>query len=234
MHLLTALTTHCIPCMTSKSAFTVFSHTTFIHFWQQQRRPWRALSARQKKKKKITKANARTVMQECLCETVIFVQYGRLICADVLIHETSCSVFLGYFSAGTSYKWRHNTKCRKKKPENMRLLLRIRCGPRARERVSVMAAVRRSQRQQQGKRRPQHSPHTEQMERRDTSDLLSCAPHFHHVISASCPIPQSVTGDGRSQPRKMPSSRRGPSATPAHPVTCFWWHEVSCPVCPSV
>lgn len=173
-------------------------------------------------------------MQECLRETVIFVQYGRLICADVLIHETLCSVFLGYFSAGTSYKWRHNTKCRKKKPENTRLLLRIRCGPRARERVSVMAAVRRSQRQQQGKRRPQHSLHTEQMERRDTSDLLSCAPHFHHVISASCPIRQSVTGDGRSQPRKMPSSRRGPSPTPAHPVTCFWWREVSCPVCPSV
>lgn len=28
--------------------------------------------------------------------------------------------FLGYFSAGTSYKWRHNTKCIKKKPDNTR------------------------------------------------------------------------------------------------------------------
>lgn len=79
------------------------------------------------------------------------------------------------------------------------------------------------------------------MERRDTSDLLSCAPHFHHVISASClqldlppplawRIKQSVTGDGWSQPRKTPSPRQGPSLMPAHRVTCFWWREV----CPSV
>lgn len=96
--------------MTSKSAFTVFSHTTFIHFWQQQQWPWRALSAR-------------TVMQQCLCEAVIFVRCGRLICVDphpvILIWNIVFS-FLGYFSAGTSYKWRHNTKCGKKKPENTR------------------------------------------------------------------------------------------------------------------
>lgn len=52
--------THCIPCMNSKSAFTVFSHTTFIHFWQQQQWPWRALSARQKKKKNHSNKRSRS------------------------------------------------------------------------------------------------------------------------------------------------------------------------------
>lgn len=53
-------------------------------------------------------------MQQCLCAAVIFVQY------DVSVISNIVFSFLGCFSAGTSYKWRHNAKCRKKEPENTR------------------------------------------------------------------------------------------------------------------
>lgn len=178
-----------MPCTTSKSAFTVFSCTTFIHFWQQHQWPWRALSALQKKKKnhssKCSHSDAAVSFQSSdFCSIWTSNMCWSSSSDTHLKHK--CSVFLGYFSAGTSYKWCLNTKCRKKETWEYVMLLRIRCRPRARECVSVMAAVRCLQRRQQGKRGPQHSPHTEQMERRDTSDLLSCAPLFHHVISASC------------------------------------------------
>lgn len=85
------------------------------------------------------------------------------------------------------------------------MLLRIRCRPRARECVSVVAAVRCLQCQQQGKRGPQHSLHTEQMERHIWPPVMcSSFPSCHlRILSAAQPPPRLLYGKYREAWRKM-------------------------------